>query len=114
MSEKPVLTREQYRYVKGCNRQKMEEFLRDFCKETHTSGYKEGYTNGYEQGYNKGYTEGVDAISQTVANRLIEKVETAVKNTSGIGEKRFDSIMASITEELTKTDGGTVDESSIM
>lgn len=76
------LTSQKYKQIKSMNRQEMERFLGDF--------------------HNNAYQSGVDDLNSTVVKRLVEKVETAIKSTPGIGQKRFDDIMANITAQLTQ------------
>lgn len=75
-----TLTRQKYKQIKSMNRQEMEQFLTDFQEDSYKSGVKE--------------------VSSTIAQNLINKVETAIKSTPGIGQKRFDDIMANITKEV--------------
>lgn len=77
-----TLTREKYKKIKGMNRQEMEEFLTSF--------------------HDNAYRSGVQAVSNSIAQKLISRVETAIKSTPGIGQKRFDDIMASITKAVTE------------
>jgi Holliday junction resolvasome RuvABC DNA-binding subunit len=46
------------------------------------------------------YNQGVHAMASAVST----KVETALRNTPGIGEKRFNDIITSINAELNKED----------
>lgn len=76
------LTREKYKKIKGMNRHEMEVFLSNF--------------------HDNAYQSGVKAVSNKIAQKLIKRVEAAIKSTPGIGQKRFDDIMANITKEVTK------------
>lgn len=84
------LTRQRYKQIKGMNRHEMEVFLGNF------------HDNAYESG--------VKAVSNSIAQKLIAKVETAIKSTPGIGQKRFDDIMTNITKEVTKETQNTTEE----
>lgn len=74
------LSHQKYKQIKSMNRQEMEQFLTNF--------------------HNNAYESGVKAVSSIIAHNLIDKVETAIKSTPGIGQKRFDDIMANITKEV--------------
>lgn len=74
------LTREQYKKIKAMNRTEMEQYL----------------TNIHNIGWNAGVTE--------FSKKLAAKVERGIKNTSGIGEKRYTELLNNINAELTKPD----------
>lgn len=82
------LTRQKYKTIKNYNREEMEGFLSRF----HT------------EAYNSGYQAGVEASATTSCKLLLEKVEAGIKATSGIGQKRFDDLMANIADELNKSE----------
>lgn len=86
------LTRQQYKTIKNSNRDEMEGFLSRF------------HTEAYNSGYNAGYQAGVEASATTSCKLLLEKVEAGIKATSGIGQKRFDDLMANIAAELNKSE----------
>lgn len=70
------ISREMYKNIKSMNRQQLQKFINDL--------------------YNKGVDAGVDAISKQTA----EKVDRGVRNTAGIGEKRYSDIMTNIIKEF--------------
>lgn len=76
--EKFVLSRERYKEFKGYNRQQMENFLREF----------------HAQAYN----DGISAVSKEIA----ERVDAGIRNTEGIGEKRYSMLIENINKELTR------------
>lgn len=73
-----ILTREKYKDIKRMDRQQMENFLQNLCG----------------QYYNNG------VVSMT--SKLVECVDNGIKNTKGIGEKRYKELMDNINIELTK------------
>ena len=73
-----VLSREKYKEIKGFNRQQLETFLRDL--------------------HNQAYNDGISAISKKIA----ERVDTGIRNTEGIGEKRYQALINNINKELTR------------
>lgn len=73
-----TLSREKYKEIKGYNRQQMEDFLRNF----HASAYNDG----------------ISAVSKEIA----ERVDTGIRNTEGIGEKRYHALIENINKELTR------------
>lgn len=75
-----MLTREQYKKIKSMNRQEMD-----------------GYLNNL---YAEGHNAGVAALSIALAS----KIDRGIRNTPGIGEKRYQEIMKNITEQLNKVD----------
>lgn len=70
------INRKVYRNIINMNRQQLQKYLNDL--------------------YNEGFNNGVKAISKQVA----EKVDRGVRNTAGVGEKRYADIMASINREF--------------
>lgn len=75
---KPILTRDLYKQIKHYDKQQLENFLQDLTT--------------------KAYNRGVSAISREMA----ERIETGIRNTKGIGEKRFKDLIDNITQELAK------------
>ena len=75
-----MLTRELYRKIKNMNRGEMEEYLNEF----------------HAQAYNSGISD--------MAKKIAEKVDAGIRNTPGIGEKRYAELISSINAELTKDD----------
>ena len=73
-----ILTREKYKEIKRMDRQHMENFLQDLCGQY--------------------YNNGVVAMT----SELVERVDTGIKNTKGIGEKRYQELMDNINKELTR------------
>lgn len=74
------LTREMYKKIKGMNRADMENYLQNL--------------------YNQGYNAGISAISKEIA----ERVDTGIRKTEGIGEKRYQALIDNINKELTRED----------
>lgn len=72
------LSREQYKRIKGMNRVDMEKYLQNL--------------------YNQGYNAGISAVSKEIA----ERVDTGIRNTDGIGEKRYQALIENINKELTR------------
>lgn len=70
------ISRDLYKSIKNMNRQQLQKYLDDL--------------------YNEGFNSGVSAISKQVA----ERVDRGVRNTVGIGEKRYADIMDSINREF--------------
>lgn len=77
-----MLLREQYRKIKGMNKKEMEEYLQDI--------------------FNQGYNAGISAVSKEIA----ERVDTGIRNTEGIGEKRYQALIDNINKELTRVNNG--------
>ena len=75
-----MLTREQYKKIKAMNREELDQYLNNL--------YAEGHNNG------------VAALSAVLA----PKIDAGIRNTSGIGEKRYSEIMKNITAELNKVE----------
>ena len=73
-----ALSRAKYKEIKGYDRQEMENFLNNF----------------HAQAYN----DGISAISKKIA----ERVDTGIRKTEGIGEKRYQLLLANINAELTR------------
>lgn len=73
-----MLTRELYRKIKAMDRAEMEAYMSNL--------------------YNQGYNAGISAISKEIA----ERVDTGIRNTEGIGEKRYQALIENINKELTK------------
>lgn len=72
------ITREKYKDIKKMDRRQMELFLRDL------------------------HAEGFNAGISTMASKVSERVSTALKNTPGIGEKRYNDLMDAINTELNR------------
>lgn len=89
-----MITRAKYKEIKKMDRQSMETFLETFAANVKQKSFQDGRKAGYQ--------EGVEAISSSIATKLIEKVESAIKSTPGIGQKRFDDIMNNITKVVTE------------
>lgn len=77
------LSRDLYKMIKGMNRAEMESYLQNL--------------------YNQAYNQGISAVSKEIA----ERVDTGIRNTEGIGEKRYQALIENINEELTR---GTIQE----
>lgn len=75
-----MITKEQHRKIRSMTRHELDKYLSDI--------YIEGHNNG------------VAAMSAV----LSKKIDKGIKNTPGVGEKRYQDIMKSITEELHKPD----------
>lgn len=73
-----MLTRELYRKIKAMDRTEMENYLNNL--------------------YNQGYNAGISVISKEIA----ERVDTGIRNTEGIGEKRYQALIENINKELTR------------
>lgn len=73
-----MLTRELYRKIKAMDRTEMEAYMSNL--------------------YNQGYNAGISAISKEIA----ERVDTGIRNTEGIGEKRYQALIENINKELTR------------
>lgn len=73
-----MLTRELYRKIKAMDRVEMENYLNNL--------------------YNQGYNAGISTISKEIA----ERVDTGIRNTEGIGEKRYQALIENINKELTR------------
>ena len=80
-----MLTREQFRTLRN-NKESFEAFI----QELHAQAYK--------QGYNQGISD--------FSEKLTDKVIKGIKKTKGIGEKRFNELIANINEELNANQGG--------
>ena len=75
-----MLTRELYRKIKNMNREEMEAYLDEL----------------HAQAYNSGIS--------AMAKKVAEKVDAGIRNTPGIGEKRYAELISSINAELTRED----------
>ena len=75
------MTREEYRRIKSMSREHLEQYLGNL--------------------YNEGFNNGVSATSRKMA----EKVDIGIRNTAGIGEKRYNELIANINAELNKKGG---------
>lgn len=75
-----MLTRELYRKIKNMNREEMEAYLDELRVQA--------------------YNSGISAMAKKVA----EKVDAGIRNTPGIGEKRYAELISSINAELTRED----------
>ena len=64
------------------NKKEMEEYLQDI--------------------FNQGYNAGISAVSKEIA----ERVDTGIRNTEGIGEKRYQALIDNINKELTRVNNG--------
>lgn len=82
------ITREVYKAIKRMDRRQVEEYVSGI--------YAEGKKVGIQEGYKTGYEEGVKNISKVIS----PKIENAIRNTSGIGEKRFHILVNNIVNEL--------------
>lgn len=80
-----MLTREQFRTLRN-NKESFETFIQEL----------------HNQGYKQGYDQGVSDFSK----ELTDKVIKGIKKTKGIGEKRFNELIANINEELNTNQGG--------
>lgn len=76
--DKVTMDRTMYKDIKRYNKQQMEEFL----------------TNIYSQGFDTGMRK----ITESLSTKLV----TAIKNTKGIGQQRFNLLMKNITDEFNK------------
>lgn len=74
------LTREKYRTIKGYNKVQMENFLQEI--------------------FNGGYNSGISDMSKELADR----VDKGIRNTDGIGEKRYQALISNINKELNRED----------
>lgn len=72
------LTRTQYKEIKGYNREQLERYLSDL----------------YAAAYNKGISD--------MGKEMTKRVDEGIRNTPGIGEKRYTEIISNINLELTK------------
>lgn len=81
-----MLSREQYKKIKAMNREEMDTYLNNL--------------------YAEGHNAGVAALSIALA----PKIDRGIRNTPGIGEKRYDEIMKNINEELNKAEEGDQNE----
>lgn len=81
-----MLTRDQYKKIKAMNREELDRYL--------------------DAIYAQGYNNGVIAMSATFTDRI----DKGIRNTPGVGEKRYQEIMKNITEELNRVEGGEADE----
>ena len=72
------LSRDLYKKIKGMNRAEMESYLQNI--------------------YNQAYNEGISAVSMEIA----ERVDTGIRKTEGIGEKRYQAFIENINKELTR------------
>lgn len=72
------LSRDLYKKIKGMNRAEMESYLQNI--------------------YNQAYNEGISAVSKELA----ERVDTGIRKTEGIGEKRYQALIENINKELTR------------
>lgn len=72
------LTREEYKHIKGLNRQELQAYISNI--------------------YISGHNNGVEAFRSKIS-RVIDK---GVRNAKGIGEKRYADIMNSINNEIDK------------
>lgn len=75
-----MLTREQYKKIKAMNREQMDRYL--------------------DAIFAQGHNNGVIAMSSA----LTDKIDRGIRNTPGIGEKRYEEIMKNITAELNKVE----------
>lgn len=75
-----MLTREQYKKIKALNKQQLDEYLDHVAIQ--------------------GYNSGVIAMSSA----LTDKIDRGIRNTPGIGEKRYQEITKNIAEELHKAE----------
>ena len=75
-----MLTRELYRKIKNMNREEMGTYLDELQAQA--------------------YNAGISAMAKKVA----EKVDAGIRNTPGIGEKRYAELISSINAELTRED----------
>ena len=73
-----MLSREEYKIIKSFNREKMSQYLANL--------------------QNNAFNEGVSAFSKQIA----ERVDAGIRNTQGIGEKRYTELIANINIELNK------------
>lgn len=73
-----ILSRDLYKRIKGMNRTEMEACMSNL--------------------YNQGYNAGISAISKEIA----ERVDIGIRNTEGIGEKRYQALIENINKELTR------------
>ena len=78
MSKTIILNRDLYKKIKKMDRQEMEGYLQNL----HTEAYNAG----------------ISAMSKELAAR----VEAGIRNTEGIGEKRYQSLIDNINKELTR------------
>lgn len=81
-----MLTREQYKKIKAMNREEMDRYL--------DSIFVQGHNNGI--------------IAMSAA--LTDKIDRGIRNTPGVGEKRYQEIMKNITEELNRVEDGESNE----
>lgn len=72
------ITREMYKSIKGFNRIQLQQFLTNL--------------------QNEAFNNGVSAMSKELA----ERVDTGIRKTEGIGQKRYEALMANINAELTR------------
>ena len=79
------MNREEYRKIKAMNKEQLEQYLMNFASEN--------YTNGYNAG--------ISAMSKEMA----ERVDKGIRNTSGIGEKRYKELITNINIELNREEG---------
>ena len=73
-----TLSRAKYKEIKSYNREQLESLLK----------------NVYANAYNKGISD--------ASHQIAERVDTGIKNTDGIGEKRYKALIYNINKELTK------------
>lgn len=74
------ISKEMYKTIKRMNRSELQKYLLAICA----------------QSYNEGVSD--------MANKMVERVELGIRNTPGIGEKRYNEILSSINRELTRDD----------
>lgn len=72
------LSRVEYKTIKGYNKEELESFITTI--------------------YNNGMKDGAKAVSK----KMVNVVSEGLKNTPGIGEKRYNQIMDSINAEAQK------------
>lgn len=81
-----MLSRERYKQIKAMNREELDSYLNIL--------------------YLEGYKAGAAAVSASVA----PKIDRGIRNTPGIGEKRYDEIMKNISAELNNAEEGDQNE----
>lgn len=74
------LSREMSKNIKKMNREEMESYLNNLCSQA--------------------YNNGVSAMSKELA----ERVDKGIRNTPGIGEKRYAELISNINAELNRED----------
>ena len=73
-------TRDTYKKVKSMDRAAMARFIDSI--------------------YNSGYEKGLDDMSRNWVHKLTDAVDTGIKETPGIGKKRYEDIMKNINKQL--------------